>query len=87
MAAWSGGGMHAPHIAVKRSTCSTLVKGMIPGTIGTAIPAARARSTKPQVVRVLEEELRDEEVRPRVHLGLQVAQVGARSRVSTCPSG
>jgi hypothetical protein len=31
---------------VKRSTWPTLVMGMMPGTIGTPIPAARARSTK-----------------------------------------
>ena len=27
-------------------TCSTLVTGMIPGTIGTVMPASRARATK-----------------------------------------
>ena len=39
-------GTCAPHIAVKRCTCSTLVMGMMPGMIGTSIPAARALPTK-----------------------------------------
>ena len=46
MAAASLAGTCAPHIAVKRCTCSTLVIGMMPGMIGTSIPAARARPTK-----------------------------------------
>ena len=33
---------------VKRSTWATLVTGMMPGTMGMVIPAARARSTKDQ---------------------------------------
>ena len=37
--------MYAPHRLVKRSICSTFVIGMMPGTIGTMIPASRARST------------------------------------------
>ncbi len=45
IAARSSGGMDAPHIAVKRSIWSTLVSGITPGSTGTPIPAARARST------------------------------------------
>ena len=37
--------MTAPQSFVKRSIWSTLVIGMIPGTIGTMIPASRARWT------------------------------------------
>ena len=42
----SAGGIEAPHIAAIRSTWPTWVIGMIPGMIGTVIPAARARSRK-----------------------------------------
>ena len=42
---WRSPGIRAPHILVKRSICATLVIGMMPGTMGTVIPAARARST------------------------------------------
>ena len=39
-------GMPAPHIEVNRFTCAKLATGMIPGTIGQAMPAFRARAMK-----------------------------------------
>ena len=44
----SFGGSEAPHIDVKRWICFRDRTGMMPGTIGTAIPAERQRSTKRQ---------------------------------------
>ena len=39
------GGIEAPHIVVKRLTCSKFVIGMMPAMIGTSMPNSRARST------------------------------------------
>ena len=39
-------GIAEPHISAIRSTCPTCVIGMMPGMIGTLMPAARARATK-----------------------------------------
>ena len=74
-AAWRRGGMVAPHIAVKRSTCSTFVKGMMPGTIGTATPAARARSTNRSKTRFSKKSWVTRKSAPASDLGLEVAQV------------
>ena len=38
--------MRAPHSAVMRWMFAALTTGMMPGTIGSSMPAARARSTK-----------------------------------------
>jgi hypothetical protein len=38
--------MRAPDSLVMRSTEARLVMGMMPGTMGTVMPAARARATK-----------------------------------------
>ena len=37
--------MRAPHSVVMRRIEAVLTTGMMPGTIGTVIPAARARAT------------------------------------------
>ncbi len=42
----SSAGIVAPHISVKRLIWPKLVIGMMPGMIGTSMPAARAPSTK-----------------------------------------
>ncbi len=39
------GGSELPHMAANLSTWATLVTGMIPGTMGTWIPAALALAT------------------------------------------
>ena len=48
---------------------------MIPGMIGTPIPASRARRDEVEVERVVEEHLRDQEVDPGADLLDEVAQV------------
>ena len=54
---------------------------MMPGTIGTSMPAARARA-EVEVVLVVEEELRDQEIDAGVHLAHEILQVrlGARGQ-------
>ena len=42
----NSGGIVAPHISVMRLIWLKFVTGMIPGMIGTVMPAARASSTK-----------------------------------------
>ena len=73
-------GIVAPHSDVIRSSCLTFVIGMIPGTIGTSMPMSRARRDEVEVQRVVEEQLRDQELRARVDLLLEVVEVvlGAR---------
>ena len=60
---------------VKRLICSKFVIGMMPGMIGTSMPLARARSTNVEVVLVVEEELRDQELGARRDLVVAGAQV------------
>jgi hypothetical protein len=62
------------------------VTGMMPGTIGTAIPAAAARSRKRRKIDV-EEELGDRPVGAGVELGLQIVEVVAGARASGWVSG
>ena len=44
------GGIVAPHMLVKRLICSTFVIGMMPGTIGTSMPAGAGPLDEVEVV-------------------------------------
>ena len=56
-----------------------LTIGMMPGTIGTVMPAARARADEAEVVLVVQEELGDQELGAGVDLAPQVREVGLRA--------
>ena len=58
-----------------RFSWAKLVTGRMPGTIGTAIPAAAARSRKSQEQIDVEEELGDRPVGAGVELVLQIVEV------------
>ena len=87
MAACSRGGMVAPQVAVNRSTCSTLVKGMIPGSTGAWIPAARARATNPSKAAFWKKSWVTRKSAPASTLALRWRRSASRSRVSGWPSG
>ena len=68
-------GMLGPHMPVIVLIWPRSVIGMMPGRIGTSMPAARASSTKREVELVVEEQLGDQERDAAVDLLLEEAQV------------
>ncbi len=82
-----GAGIVAPHIDVKRFICSAFVIGMMPGTIGTSIPAARASSTKRKYASLSKNSCVMRTFTPASTFSFRWARSLARSAASGCTSG
>ena len=70
-----------------RSIPATVRIGISPGTIGTVMPAARARADEVEVDAVVEEQLGDDEVEAGVDLGLEVRDVPVEVAALDVPLG
>ncbi len=79
--------MLAPILAVNRYTWSTLVIGMMPGTIGTATPAARARATNSKYTRLSKNSCVIRKLAPASTFSTAAATSWSRDGDSTCFSG
>src|SRR5215207_6738852 len=80
-------GSEAPQIWVKRLIWSTLVTGMIPGTIGTSMPAARASSTNSKYRRLSKNSWVMRKLAPASTFSRRKRRSACRSAASGCTSG
>ena len=68
-------GISAPQASEKRASCEKFAIGMMPGTIGTSMPASGARVDEAEVRVGVVEVLRDRGIRAGVDLALEVVEV------------